>query len=160
MGHADTQCVQVDLEQVVEETRQTLAAMLTDSGVTLSVEPLPTLCTDPVGVSQVLQNLIANAVKFRAPGTAPQIRMSAERHQGAWCLAVADNGPGVPHEQQDRLFDMFYRAHRSEVSGQGMGLAVCRRVVERNGGRIWVDSRPDEGSTFRFTIPDADPDAA
>lgn len=160
VGHADTECVQVDLEQVVEETRQTLAATLTDSGVTLSVEPLPTLCTDPVSVSQVLQNLIANAVKFRSPGTAPQIRVSAERHQGAWCVTVADNGPGVPYEQQDRLFDMFYRGHRSDVSSQGMGLAVCRRVVERNGGRIWVDSRPGEGSTFRFTIPDADPDSA
>lgn len=159
VGHADTECVQVDLEQLVQETRQTLAAALTDSGATLSVDPLPALCTDPVGVSQVLQNLIANAVKFRAIGTAPHIRVSAERHQGAWCIAVADNGPGIPDEQQDRLFDMFYRGRRSEMAGQGMGLAVCRRVVERNGGRVWVESQPGGGSTFRFTIPDASSDA-
>jgi signal transduction histidine kinase len=105
---------------------------------------------------QVLQNLISNALKFRAPGRAPEIRIGVERGAGCWQFSVADNGIGIDPAYFSRIFMIFQRLHtRQQYEGTGIGLAICKKIVERHGGTIWVESAPGDGATFRFTIPDA-----
>jgi signal transduction histidine kinase len=103
-------------------------------------------------LSQVFQNLIANALKF-CTGQ-PVIRISVEEAPGEWIFSVADNGVGIPAQGQERLFKIFQRLHdRTEFQGTGIGLATCRKIIDLHGGRIWVESQPGAGSTFRFTLP-------
>jgi signal transduction histidine kinase len=105
-------------------------------------------------LAQVFQNLIANAIKFRRADEAPQVHVSATREGDLWRFSVADNGIGIPADQRERIFQIFHRLHtREEYPGTGIGLALCRRIVERHGGRIWVESEPGEGATFYFTLP-------
>jgi signal transduction histidine kinase len=101
---------------------------------------------------RVFENLISNAIKFHRNGAFPQVTISAEHDGGEWCFAVADNGTGIAPADHERIFGIFQRANTS-VPGAGIGLAVCRQVVDEHGGRIWVESRLGAGSTFRFTIP-------
>lgn len=116
---------------------------------------LPTVVGDPHLLRQLLQNLIGNGCKFVAPGTAPHVHVSAERLDGGWQVSVADNGVGVAAAQRDEIFEMFRRLHgREQYDGAGVGLAICQRIVDGHGGRIWVDPNPGGGSVFRFTIPD------
>jgi light-regulated signal transduction histidine kinase (bacteriophytochrome) len=116
--------------------------------------PLPTVMADEAQLGQVFQNLIANAIKFRREDVPPRVHVSAEREGEEWVFSVADNGIGIDPEQADRLFQIFQRLHtREEYEGLGIGLALCRRVVERHGGHIWVESEPGEGTNFFFTIP-------
>jgi light-regulated signal transduction histidine kinase (bacteriophytochrome) len=103
---------------------------------------------------QLFQNLIGNGIKYHG-ARAPRVHVSALRNDGAWVFSVSDNGIGIEPEQHHRIFEIFRRLHtQREYPGTGIGLAVCRRIVERHGGSIWVESEPGEGSTFRFTIPD------
>jgi signal transduction histidine kinase len=102
---------------------------------------------------QLFQNLISNSIKYRG-AERPQIHVSAEREPGGWMLTVRDNGVGIEPEDTDRVFGMFKRLHGAEIPGTGIGLALCRKLVERQGGRIWVKSEPGRGSEFTFTIPD------
>lgn len=104
-------------------------------------------------MGQVFQNLIGNAVKFR--GTAkPVIRISAERKDQEWVFSVADNGIGIAPEHAEIIFVIFKRLHtRAEYPGSGIGLAICQKIIERHGGKIWVESKPGEGATFKFTLP-------
>ena len=101
---------------------------------------------------QILQNLISNSIKYRSEEP-PKIHVSAERDGAGWLFAVRDNGIGIDAEDSERVFGMFKRLHGSEIPGTGMGLALCKKVVERQGGRIWVESEPGRGATFKFTIP-------
>jgi len=102
----------------------------------------------------VLANLVGNALKFGGDG--PRVRIRAERAGGRWTISVEDRGPGVRGAHRERIFDIFARAHADEdAPGSGVGLAICRKVVERHGGRIWVEDRPGGGSAFRFTLPAA-----
>ncbi len=102
---------------------------------------------------QVLQNLIENALKFSAEGTTPEIHVGAAESEAAWTLSVGDNGIGIDPEYQDQLFVPFKRLHGHDAyAGTGIGLAMCQKIVERHGGRIWIDSEPNEGTTFRFTL--------
>ena len=118
-------------------------------------DPLPTVDGDMTQLTQLFQNLVANAIKFRADA-APDIRVSAERQEGAWLFSVRDNGIGIAAEYRERVFVLFQRLHgRDEYSGTGIGLAICKKIVERHGGIIWVEATPGGGTTFRFTIPDA-----
>ena len=111
---------------------------------------------------QLFQNLISNSIKYRGE-EAPRIHVSAERDAGGWLFAVRDNGIGIDPQDADRVFGMFKRLHGSEIPGTGIGLALCKKVVERQGGRIWVESEAGRGATFKFTIPsdrrDPDPGA-
>ena len=101
---------------------------------------------------QLFQNLISNSIKYRGEET-PRIHVSAERDAEGWLFAVRDNGIGIDPQDADRVFGMFKRLHGSEIPGTGIGLALCKKVVERQGGRIWVESEAGRGATFKFTIP-------
>jgi light-regulated signal transduction histidine kinase (bacteriophytochrome) len=120
------------------------------------VGELPTIVADESALGQVFQNLLSNAIKFRA-GDPPRVEVSATHADDAWTFAVADSGIGVEPAHAERIFRIFQRLHtRDEYGGTGVGLAICKRIVERHGGRIWCESRPDGGTVFRFTIPDAE----
>ncbi len=115
--------------------------------------PLPVIWGDPMQLTQVFQNLLGNALKYSTPGVQPKIRISAEqRLQDTWVISVSDNGIGIEPQYHERIFAAFKRLHGREIPGTGIGLAVCRRIIEAHGGQIWVDSEKERGSTFRFTL--------
>ena len=143
----------VDFHSIVEDALQLLATALEESQARVHVEPLPTLVVDRGQFVRVMQNLIGNAIKFRRGG-GPEITMSARRSGEEWIIAVRDNGIGIAPEFQHRIFTIFQRLHtRDEFPGTGIGLAVCKRIVERHGGRIWVESQAGQGSTFFLALP-------
>jgi len=131
-----------------------LDAPIKESGGTVEIGELPVVVADRGALRQVFQNLISNALKFNESG-APHVEVSASRTDDGWTFAVADNGIGIDPERADRIFLMFQRLHaRDEYSGTGIGLAICKRVVERHGGRIWCEPRAEGGTVFRFTLPE------
>lgn len=149
-----------DCAQVLARVRSDLRVAIEECGAEVTHGPLPTVMADPVQLGQLLQNLVANAVKFRGEA-APRVHVCAERRGEEWLFSVRDNGIGIEPQYAERIFVIFQRLHsRTEYSGTGIGLAVCRKIVERHGGRIWVESRPGEGACFQFTIPAASPDAS
>jgi light-regulated signal transduction histidine kinase (bacteriophytochrome) len=153
VGRAPNEAAPVDLRAVVDETLQSLRTAVAEAGAEVVVGPLPTLAGDRRELTQLLQNLIANALKFRSPERSPKVAVSAERGTDGWTVRVADNGIGVGPSHADRIFKMFQRLHtREEYPGTGIGLAVCSRIVERHGGRIWVEPTPGGGATFCFTL--------
>ncbi|MDQ3582381.1 MAG: PAS domain S-box protein [Pseudomonadota bacterium] len=130
-----------------------LRAAIAESGAAIQSDPLPTVMAEPTQMTQLFQNLVGNAVKFRGDAP-PAIHIAALRLAGEWRVSVTDNGIGMEPEYADRVFRVFQRLHtRSEYPGTGIGLAICKRVVERWGGRIWLESAPGRGSTFHFTVP-------
>ena len=144
-----------DCNQVLKLAQLNLKVSIEESDATLSARPLPTVLADSGQLVQLFQNLIANAIKFRREDVPPVIRISAERAAGGWQFAVRDNGIGIDPQHWERIFVIFQRLHtRDKYSGTGIGLAVCRKIVERHGGRLWVESTPGEGSSFLFTLPD------
>ena len=143
-----------DCNQVLHDALDNLKVMVEESGATVTHDPLPSVIADGTQLTQVLQNLISNGIKFRRED-APRIHVSGERDGDNWIIAVRDNGIGIEPQYAERIFLIFQRLHgRGEYSGTGMGLAICKKIVERHGGRIWVESQVGQGSTFRFTIPD------
>ena len=149
---------EVALDELVAEVLLSLEAVISDRDADVEVAPLPTVTYNRTQLAQVMQNLISNAVKFVPPGRRPTVRVSAERGAEQWLVSVADNGIGVDGVQRQRIFDMF--ANRSPDGSAGIGLAVCARIAERNGGKLDVQPAPDGGSVFTFSIPDAPPDIA
>jgi signal transduction histidine kinase len=139
-------------EAVFKMAVDNLARAIAHSGAIITHDPLPTICGDEVQLIQLFQNLIANAVKFHGQEP-PQVHISARRQDAEWVFAVRDNGIGMAPEQQERIFSIFQRLHhRSEYPGTGIGLAICKKIVERHGGKIWVESEVGRGSTFYFTV--------
>jgi two-component system sensor kinase len=130
-----------------------LQTPIAEAKATVSRDPLPTVMADPTQLIQVFQNLIGNAVKFRGLRR-PEIHIGAQRRDSEWCFSVRDNGIGIEPEERERVFKIFHRLHgRTVYEGTGVGLAICKKTVERHGGKIWVESEVGEGSTFFFTLP-------
>jgi len=144
---------EVDLKELAEGVLEMLHGPIGAHGAVVRLEDLPTVNSNPVLLGQLLQNLIGNAVKFH--GTAPpRVTVSCREEDNAWRFSVADNGIGIDPKHQKRIFELFQRLHgRGAYEGTGIGLAICRKIVEQLGGRIWVESTPGRGSTFYFTLP-------
>ncbi|MBA3872103.1 MAG: GHKL domain-containing protein [Anaerolineae bacterium] len=143
-----------DCTLIIKQTLANLnAAIKETSAVVTYDDPLPTLTGDSDQIARVFQNLISNALKF-CGANAPDIHISAKAQAGEWLFSIQDNGIGIEPEYFERIFIIFQRLHtRREYEGTGIGLAICKRIVERHGGRIWVESKPDAGTTFYFTVP-------
>jgi signal transduction histidine kinase len=154
MGSGSLKRRDCDCRIILEHVRRDLRADLQQSGAELSNDPLPLLQADPTLLSQLFQNLIENAIKYRGPAT-PHIHVSATQQPQGWQFAVRDNGIGIRPQELDRIFEPFHQAQagKSLGKGVGLGLATCRRIVERHGGQINVQSTPGAGTTFLFTIP-------
>ncbi len=144
----------VQLDAVLAETLHAMRATIAESGGAVTSDPLPCVTGDAAQLRQVLQNLVGNALKFRRPGVPPRVHVSAAAERGQWTITVRDNGIGIDPRFAELVFEVFRRLHtRDEYPGTGIGLAICRKAVERHGGRIWVEAAPDGGSAFRFTLP-------
>jgi PAS domain S-box-containing protein len=144
-----------DVEGVLARTIKTLSRPSEEAGAEVTHDPLPTVMADEAQLVQVFQNLIANGIKFCRDDVPPRVHVSARRQEDEWVFSVADNGIGIDPTQTEHLFQIFQRLHtRDEYPGTGIGLALCRRIVERHGGRIWVESEPGHGATFHFSLPE------
>ncbi|HEX9432032.1 MAG TPA: PAS domain S-box protein [Burkholderiales bacterium] len=146
----------VSAEAPLRKAITNLRAAIDESSAAVTWDPLPAVDADEVQLAQLFQNLIGNALKFRGPGV-PRIHVAAADQDGDWHLTVADNGIGIEPQYFERIFMLFQRLHTmGDYPGTGIGLAICKKVVERHGGRIWVSSTPGEGSQFHFTLPKKD----
>ena len=144
-----------DCKAVLERVLADLHTTVAEGNAVVSHDALPTITADPSQLGQVFQNLISNAIKYRCD-RAPEIHISAERKDSEWLFSVRDNGIGIDPQYAERIFVIFQRLHtREEYPGTGIGLAVCKKIVERHRGRIWVESEAGKGSTFYFTIATA-----
>jgi signal transduction histidine kinase len=141
----------VALGELVADVQEDLRPSLDEARATIAVGELPEVEGDPHQLRRVLQNLVANALKFRGKAP-PRVELSAQRGSQEWIVCVRDNGIGVDPAQAGRIFELFTRAN-TQVEGAGIGLAMCRRIVEAHGGRIWVEEAEGGGSAFRFTLP-------
>ena len=154
VGTQGAPLVSTDLESVLMTVLKMLQTTLADAGAVVTHDPMPTVTCDGLQIGRVFQNLIANAAKFRTD-QAPLIHIGATRSDGEWVFSVEDNGIGIEAAYFERIFVIFQRLQsRADYPGTGMGLAICYRIIERHGGRIWVESEPGKGSTFWFTLPD------
>jgi signal transduction histidine kinase len=151
---ADSPLMRVDCGVLLERTLIHLDAEILRTGAKVQVHELPIVHAEPNQLSRVFQNLISNACKSTPPGRTAHIVVSAERLDDAWKLSVTDDGAGVAPEDRERIFELFKRGRDAEGDGgAGIGLAICRTIVERHGGRIWVEDAPGGGSRFSFSIP-------
>jgi signal transduction histidine kinase len=143
----------VDMNAVVDEVKKNLATAIEESDAVISVSNLPVVEGDPAPFVHLLQNLISNALKYQS-GEAPRVMLAAEADGDFWRFSVQDNGVGIPQEFQKQIFGVFKRLHDRKVyPGTGIGLAICQKIVDRYGGKIWVESAPGLGATFFFTLP-------
>ncbi len=169
----EVETVTVATDAAVVAALANLQTGLTESGANITCAPLPSVTVNLGELTQVFQNLIGNSLKFRRPGVAPEIHIAAEKtsgkrlalagegvkeprllNQDIWLITVRDNGLGIDPQYAERIFTIFQRLHSREAyPGTGVGLAICKKVIERHGGRIWVESEPDKGATFCFTLP-------
>ena len=154
-GKAEIELQTIDCGGVVEQALKNLQTAVQDSGAVVNWNGLPTVMGDPSQLTQVFQNLIANAIKFHAAET-PLIQIDAEKKDHEWLFAVSDNGIGIPAENREDIFVIFRRLHtRTEYSGNGIGLSTCKKIIERHGGRIWIEPKADRGCLFKFTLRSA-----
>ncbi len=142
----------IDAEAALQIVIDNLRGAITESGAIIESGPLPKIGIDQMSLIQIFQNLLANAIRYRSSAT-PHIGITAEQDGGVWHFRCRDNGAGIPAEHHERIFEPFKRLHGQEIPGSGIGLALCKKIVERYGGRIWVESQLDQGSTFHFTLP-------
>ncbi|MBI5162583.1 MAG: HAMP domain-containing protein [Magnetospirillum sp.] len=155
----NTACAAVDMRQAVAVALADLRPSIEENGATIDVDTpsLPTVYGDHIQIKELLRHLLANAIRFHRPGIAPVVRIGAAPVDGQPVFRVADNGIGIEDQYWQQIFVIFKRLHGPEFPGTGVGLALCKRVVERHGGRIWVESVPGHGSTFFFTLGRSSP---
>ncbi|HEX2866739.1 MAG TPA: ATP-binding protein [Ignavibacteriales bacterium] len=153
LTNTDRPFTAVDCEEALENALKNLQVSIEESEAVVTHDTMPVVTGDEVQIMQLFQNLISNAVKFRSEST-PQVHICAENRKDDWLFTVKDNGIGMDPLYSEKIFVIFQRLHeRERYSGNGIGLSICKRIVERHQGRIWVESKPNEGATFYFTIP-------
>lgn len=144
----------VALTHVLSVVTANLRTRIEETGARIDATELPTVRGDETALTQLLQNLVDNGLKYRRPDVAPVIRVSGTRAGADWTISVADNGIGVEPQFRERIFRIFQRLHaRGEYDGSGIGLSIAKRIVERHGGRIWVETPAGGGTAFVFTLP-------
>ncbi len=144
-----------DSALVLEHALEAVSERLQEHGAEVFYGELPLVMADPAQMLILFQNLVGNSIDYRS-SEAPRIRIAAEPENGMWRFSVQDNGIGIAPENSERVFNIFEQLHApDDHPGKGMGLAICRKIVQRHGGRIWVESQPGEGATFLFTLPAA-----
>jgi light-regulated signal transduction histidine kinase (bacteriophytochrome) len=147
----------VPCQQALDAALANLQVSIAESNARVTHDDLPTVVAERTQLTQLFQNLIGNAVKFRRDGVAPMIHVGCRREGGQWLFWVKDNGIGIEPQYQDKVFLIFQRLHGPEMyPGTGIGLAICKKIVEQHGGKIWIESKIGEGSTFYFTLPKED----
>jgi light-regulated signal transduction histidine kinase (bacteriophytochrome) len=155
VGSAEVQRVEVDAEAVLGGVLRSLEGAIIERGARVTHGPLGTVHGDATQLGQLLQNLVANAIKFARTDVPAEVRIERLDDPREWHIVVRDNGIGIEERHAERIFKMFGRLHaREEYEGTGIGLAICRRITDRHGGSIWVESAPGEGSAFHVSIPD------
>jgi light-regulated signal transduction histidine kinase (bacteriophytochrome) len=155
VGSKENSFAPTDSGAVLDRVLEVLKFAIEESRAVISHDPLPVVMADPQQLGQLFQNLLTNAIKFRG-AVSPRVKISAERSGADWKISVVDHGIGISQEHAERIFVIFQRLHtKTEYPGTGIGLAICKKIVERQGGRIWVERSPGGGSTFCFTIPAA-----
>ena len=160
VGRLSAELAPVELDECAHRAVDNLAERIEETGAAVEVGELPVVDGELNLLTAVFQNLIGNAIKFRRPEVAPVVTVSATEAPEHWEVTVADNGIGIEPEYADRVFVIFQRLHTKDAySGTGIGLALCRRIIEHHGGHIWVDTTVTEGTTIRFTLPKPSPDA-
>ncbi|HEV8717079.1 MAG TPA: chemotaxis protein CheB, partial [Candidatus Binatia bacterium] len=153
IGSEGKELVPTDCATILDEVRANLDVAIRESAAAIESDPLPTIVADPTEMSQLFQNLIGNAIKFHGPEP-PRIQIAAKPDGPVWAFSVSDNGIGIEREHQERIFSMFQRLHdKVRYPGTGIGLTICKKIIDRMGGRIWVESELGKGSTFHFTVP-------
>jgi signal transduction histidine kinase len=153
VGHGELQREPVPADEMLERARENLAARIAEKGASLTADPLPTVNADAKQLVQVFQNLLSNALKF-SDDDVPEVHVSASLFPSEWRFSVRDNGIGIDPRHAERIFQPFARLGAAK-EGTGIGLAICQKIVEHHGGKIWVEARQGTGSVFHFTIPDS-----
>lgn len=143
----------IDMGEVLESALSSLRTAIAESEAVITHDPLPQICANQLQMSQVMQNLLSNAIKYRNGERIPEIHIGVARMPGEWVFSVKDNGQGFDPVYANRIFGVFHRLHGRDVPGTGIGLSLCKRIIERHGGRIWAKSTPGQGSTFSFSLP-------
>jgi PAS domain S-box-containing protein len=159
VGRSGQSCSVIDTEAVFHFALASLRSSIEEAHATISHDPLPQVYANERQIMELFQNLIDNSLKYRGSAP-PRIRVEAARNADEWLFSVSDNGIGIAADRQASIFEMFKRLHGREIRGTGLGLALCKRIVESCGGRLWVESEPGKGSTFRFTLPGVPDEAA
>jgi len=155
LGRVDEDPAPVVVADCLTDALDNLSELLEESGAVVTADPLPEVLGHAGFITQLLQNLVGNAVKFRRPDVPPRVHLSAERVGEEWELRCSDNGIGIEPRHAERVFAIFQRLHAKDAySGTGIGLAMCKRIVEHHGGRIWIrEQDPSEGTTVCWTLP-------
>ena len=147
----------VSSETSLQEAVVNLTTSIEESSAVILHDPLPKVTCDPIQLTRLFQNLVVNSIKYRDPDQPPVVRVSAHLNAGNWQFSVKDNGIGIDPQYAEKVFGIFKRLHGRDNPGTGIGLAICKKIVARHGGRIWVESQSGAGATFHFTLPERDP---